>query len=546
MSVEVTVEVDQGTPLVIKRARSADGVAALQTEADRLRAAAHPGVVELVHAGPDGDGWVLRTRHAGPTLGPDRHLSIERVAALVAALAETVADLHDLGIVHGRITPAHVVVGPRGRPRLCGLGPGADRHRAPPEPADDVAALGRLLTHLVGADGEAEPIPERRWGRHRRWVGVTRRALLTLADQACADVPGHRPSARRLARAIVEAVPEARLGPLDGAGPVDVPVPGPVSIGHRPDPRQRLLALLAPGPDGEVRPSPLPPETRGARSDRAAHRTGDAPHDHPAAPDHLPAAPAHRTSDAADDHPARRPSHGRTDLPPTTASPTRVGAPAVLHRGAHRGTAARPGLRSPGVVTSAAAVAALVLLSAGLHHLDRGAREPAPVAPATATPPAGEQLSSPVRDAPAARLPTDRHSSAINAPPSTPGPVLQPGCPPAGGPDLDGDGCPDPVRVDGAEVVVGDRRFAAGAPGDVVVVGDWACAETATPAVLRPSTGEVFVFPAWPAPGGDVVAGAAAVVPGATSLHVRVGAGGCPVLEAETADGARTVVEVDA
>jgi eukaryotic-like serine/threonine-protein kinase len=517
MTVEVTVELDRGSPLVTKRAASTDGARALQAEAERLRAAAHPGVVELVESGPDGDGWVLRLVHGGPTLGADRHLSVERAAALVAAIAETVADLHDIGVVHGRITPAHVVVGPRGRPRLCGLGTGTGPDDTTPTPADDVAALGRLLAHLVGVDGEAEPIPERRWGRHR-WVGVTRRSLLTLADQACADVPTRRPSARRLAQAIVEAVPEARLGPLEGAEPPVAPDPTSVSIRARPDPRQRLHALLVAGCE-------------------------------PQDPDH--AAPG----------PAGGPAPGRrgpgADLPPTTASPTRVGAPAVLHRGAHRGTPARPWLRSPGGITSAAAVGALVLLSAGLYHLDRATPASAPVA-ADATAPAAEDgagasgQGDPARDAPAPRLPpADLPSPAIVAPGSstdsttwpTPEPALRPGCPPAEGPDLDGDGCPDPVRIDGAQVVVGDRRFAAGDPGDVVVVGDWTCDGIATPAVLRPVTGEVFVFPAWPAPGEDVVVGVTHVVAGAASLHVRAGTDGCSVLEAETADGTRTAVE---
>jgi eukaryotic-like serine/threonine-protein kinase len=532
MTVEVTVELDQGSPLVTKRAVSPAGALALQAEADRLRAAAHPGVVELVESDPDGDGWVLRTAHAGPTLGTDRHLSVDRAAALVAALAETVADLHDLGIVHGRITAAHVVVGPRGRPRLCGLGTGAGPNGEAPGPADDVAALGHLLAQLVGVDGEAEPIPERRWGRHRRWVGVTRRALLTLADQACADVPSRRPSARRLARAIVDAVPEARLAPLDGTDPAALVTAGPVSIGPRPDPRQRLQALLAAGLATELRPEPAPA------------RTGDAPHAM-AGSDGAAGAPGTDPADAAAPATAG-PDRRRTDLPPTTPSPTRVGAPAVLHRGAHRGTPARSWLRSPGGLTSAAAVGALVLLSAGLYHLDRGAPAPGPAAPASRAADEQPVASAPDLPAPdplAGRLPVTDRAPLDAAPRVEPEQALRPGCPPAAGPDLDGDGCPDPIRIDGAEVIVGDRRFVAGEPGDVVVVGDWACTGTATPAVLRPGTGEVFVFPAWPAQGEDVVVSVTGAVPGAVSLHARPGPEGCTVLEAATADGTTVVVE---
>ena len=44
----------------------------------------------------------------------------------------------------------------------------------------------------------------------------------------------------------------------------------------------------------------------------------------------------------------------------------------------------------------------------------------------------------------------------------------------------------------------GRRRFALGAPGDEVLLGDWDCDGRATPAVYRPDTGEVHLFAAWP------------------------------------------------
>ena len=92
-----------------------------------------------------------------------------------------------------------------GRPRLCGFGDG--RKAAAPE--DDVAMLGALLAELLGRDHESEPIPDRRWRRRGAWHGWERRALLLLADQATADEPSRRPTARRLAAAVVEAVPAA-------------------------------------------------------------------------------------------------------------------------------------------------------------------------------------------------------------------------------------------------------------------------------------------------------------------------------------------------
>ena len=54
--------------------------------------------------------------------------------------------------------------------------------------------------------------------------------------------------------------------------------------------------------------------------------------------------------------------------------------------------------------------------------------------------------------------------------------------------DVDGDGCPEAVRIDGAQVVVDGARYDVGAPGDAVAVADWGCDGTDTPAVVRPST----------------------------------------------------------
>src|SRR5690606_1469011 len=70
--------------------------------------------------------------------------------------------------------------------------------------------------------------------------------------------------------------------------------------------------------------------------------------------------------------------------------------------------------------------------------------------------------------------------------------------------DVDGDGCPEPIHLDGRTVTAGDpggARWSIGQPGDLAALGDWDCDGEATPALLRPSTGEVFVFREWAAEG---------------------------------------------
>jgi hypothetical protein len=75
-------------------------------------------------------------------------------------------------------------------------------------------------------------------------------------------------------------------------------------------------------------------------------------------------------------------------------------------------------------------------------------------------------------------------------------------------PDVDGDGCAEPVWVrEGVVWVpagvldVREATFEVGAPGDVVVLGDWDCDGSDTPGVYRPATGAIALFTGWPAPG---------------------------------------------
>jgi hypothetical protein len=66
--------------------------------------------------------------------------------------------------------------------------------------------------------------------------------------------------------------------------------------------------------------------------------------------------------------------------------------------------------------------------------------------------------------------------------------------------DLDGDGCEEQVAWDPARAVLrlpGGRRLQVGEPGDRLLLGDWDCDTTDTPALYRPSTGEVFEFSSW-------------------------------------------------
>lgn len=462
-------------PELVRRAHGPLGRERLAREVRRLTEAAHPGVVPLLDHDEDHLvlGWV-----GGTTLETERP-EVAGVAAITASIAATIADLHRLGIVHGRLDPSHVVLGADGHPRLCGLR-GTDPDDPDAAPADDVAAIGALLDRFLSRDSELEPIPERRWGR-RRWAGYERRALQMLADRATDPDPARRPTASDLARAITEAVPGAAFEPNDADPPGSTPA-GPVAgdatateapsadaepasaepavagdglPGHPEDeaitfdpaeskpasttPEHALSSPIAPPPE-EPRRESMPEHPSGASTSSTKKRS--APMIDPFAP---PA--AHPDTSVRDpDVDTPRPIAARDDstvpMPPRPL-PNRPGAPS------RRGT----------VVGFGAVGLALVILGA--------------LRIASAGPPDDGTAESVTADASAVECELDS------------------------GPDIDGDGCPDDVEVDGNAVIVAGRRYVAGEVGDRVRVADWNCDGTATVALLRPNTGEVFAFPDW-------------------------------------------------
>jgi hypothetical protein len=385
MMTTTTVESEAGRPVVVKRA-SGKAATRLRREAERLQRARHPGVVVVVRSGATDAGWELATDHAGRAVAGLGRLRVPQVAGLVAGVAATLADLHGLDIVHGRVDATHILVGAHGRPVLCGFGDG----EPPARPDDDVAALGALLVDLLAGDDSGEPIPERRWRGRATGPDWDRRALLLLADQAAAEPPTRRPTARRLAAALAETVPgPARIEALPTADVDAVNAVAPTD----PIERLRVSAVV----DGRRRPWP------------------------------------------------RR-------------------APVLALLGA--------GLAAAGL----------------LHQLDAG-------------------------DAPG-RSGAAPSAGSGTAPPT--GRVASP--------------------IQGSELTSGGHTYRVGQAGDEVLVDDWDCDGQRTPALLRPATGEVFVFPRWAEERPLSVAPVAQVV-GADALVTTGRGGACPGLSVRTADG---------
>ena len=436
----------------VKAGRGARHAARLLREADLLSLAPVPGTVRLLaRDGTENDPILVTARVDGSDLRRVPDLAVEEVAGLVAALGTTLADLHDLGVVHGAVMAEHVLLSSEGRPILCGFGYGArtgerpvaeaplpeaavDPARtpgAPLAPASDVLALGALLDSLLATATPA--------GLDANQVD----ALRAVVGRTAAADAQLRPSARAVAEAVRHAVPSARL-----------PAPAP-------------LGGSSTAPDTE----------------------------------------------AAADQVLRTLRRGRGNALP-------------LGRRDRRPKAV--------VVASAAAVTALAFVAV----LGRGTPE------------------RPARSRPSARpvSPPWTASAAVPASlgpgptPTTSGTPPRP-CPPLSGSlaaDTDGDGCPDALRWERGVVEAGDRRWAVGQPGDLVVTGDWRCTGTATLAVLRPGTGQVFVFDGWAAKGKDLTAPQAARVEGGFALRAaELDGDSCADLVVERAGGPPATVPLD-
>jgi hypothetical protein len=245
------MEVVIGDREVVKRAESATEAARLRREADLLDVATHPGLVEPLGF-DDGPRPVLRTAYVGAALSDIDALEVEEVAGVAAAVATTLADLHGIGLVHGAVSPSHVLLDDDGRPVLCGLGYGGLAGERPPsvavlspactdperneesplEPELDVFGLGAIVAGVLesgtGRGGAAEEL----------------RRISALATSC---PPSSRPTARQLADMVHDSVPAARLPRRGDAVVPPPPRPDRLATRRRRGPLERWRQEQAPG-----------------------------------------------------------------------------------------------------------------------------------------------------------------------------------------------------------------------------------------------------------------------------------------------------------
>ncbi len=506
-------ETRHGRPVVC---RSAEGPAAarLATAAEFLRSAAHPDLVELVALEEPAAAPVVLVTAAveGPRLDEAPATAAE-VAPVVAALASTLADLHDLGLVHGSVAPEHVLVA-GGRAVLCGLGGGGpwgarvgppavpppyrDPSRGdddPLDPAHDIFGLGVVLLHLVDRGGTAAGPAETGLSVAGYWS-----ALEGLAERATAPVAADRPPARWLADALADAAGDL-AGGVGSAWSAAAASPGPEPASAGWPPAAGAPAGPGSGPDGGGEGSADPTTADGEGTWPAQPLTPRPPLDWPRPPARQPRTRARRVGVAA----AVAAVAAVGALVAATAGPTSRAAPPSSSGAAEEPTTAR-----------AAGTAAATATAAG----------PGPAASTT-------EASAPVPGSAGRGSPSPAPRSCAGAQ----GPLVA---------DVDGDGCPESLAFDAGRLTAGAWTWAVGTGGDVVAVGDWTCSGTRTLALLRPASGVVYRFAAWPLAGELARAEVVDTIAGGQGLRAAdLDGDGCHELLVEGAPGGSRVAGAD-
>lgn len=225
-----------GALVAVKRALPEDpeGARHLAEEFSRIASVSHPGIVRAVDFLPDpkdgGPCIVFDLARGQSSEQAARSASAAAILAWAAGLAETLHFLHNNGLLHGDLKPAHVFVDEQGVPRLIDFGlartPGESGGGTPATAAPEILsgspATVRSELYSLGATVFFWLFGRYPWGEtlEQRLAAAERRpslprredlapGVLRLLRDLLAPHPGERPAS---AREVVDRLAEIGVG----------------------------------------------------------------------------------------------------------------------------------------------------------------------------------------------------------------------------------------------------------------------------------------------------------------------------------------------
>jgi hypothetical protein len=389
-------------------------VALLRREARLVRKLKHPGIVPVYafERGPHGSAVLLRHMKGGDA-GRLRGAPPLQVVRLAREVAEALAHLHGLGVVHRDVKPTNVLLDEAGHAHISDFGiaavaapidderltlhGGGSRASMSPQqrageaatPADDVYALGALLYELVSGrppfsadatDDEVGTEPPPLEPPH----SIPPRLHSLIASMLARD-PVERPRDMRVVEEVLRAIGIELSGPHGAASPV--------AEVRNPHPRV---------PDARVVAPPVGP----AASDVRLHPP-------PRVPDVGPAPPVRSATPAAGGEPSRPRSWPQAVLLGSLAFAA-VFVVLVLPRFAKTPASSTPSTREAPEAPGPDAATPAAALSGVSPEAPAAGAAPPPL-PSEATPPPREALPTPAEPPRLPRGPRPREAPAGDA-----------------------------------------------------------------------------------------------------------------------------------
>ncbi len=441
-------------------ASSPEALTDLHREAEVLERLSHPSIVRLFDA-VDDDGRIaliipyLAGGSLADRLRSGQPLEPVAVADLGARVGSALAAAHGAGVLHRDVKPANILFDTDGQPLLTDFGVASARVAVETDESEVPGTAEYLDPALLSGH---EPGPES--------------DVYALGVTCFEALAGQPPYAAASPEATVRAAERGVRAPLEQLAPnAPASLVAAIERALAPDPDARFAAAHEfAGRCEEVRielerdggpavPPDRPPGSPRPPSDPAGP---------PPVPTSSPAATgsSRRTPELPTHHGADGGRSGTRTFGPRP--PTVEPGPAPDRR------------RRPWLLAAAAAVLLVPLVVVAVLVLPGEPDDEVPADDPAETPAAEAEPRDPA-PCPGVEVDDPEQGEVLLA-------------------DLDDEGCARPVVWDDNVLTVEGEdgevvRYELGQDGDELVMGDWDCDDRDTPALYRPSTGEVFEFP---------------------------------------------------